>query len=114
MNSEVAEVGTDLYRRAIKYDYQDEGRSGLVEKFWSQTPWMVDAYTGSSMDWRSLEMMHWCKEHFGEENWPLHDIPGDWKRGGVTMNGWTWYGFKTEAMLQEFLTAWPTPEGAEK
>ena len=106
-------IGTDLYLRTISRDYMDEERRALMQQVWSPTPWMVDAYTGTSMDYRHLEVMHWCSEKFGPESWPLHGEPGNWHRGGVTIDGWTWYGFKTEAMLQEFLAAWPTPEGVE-
>lgn len=100
-------IGTDLYLR------MDEERRTLLRQVWSPTPWMVDAYTGACDTYRHLDIMHWCSEKFGPESWPLHGEPGNWHRGAFTVDGWTWYGFKTEAMLQEFLAAWPTPEGVK-
>lgn len=114
MSDVAIEPGTDLYRRAMAYDYGDNDRQALMKQVWEPTPWMADVYTGSGEVGRTLDMIHWCRERFGPESYPIHGVEGAWRRGNATIDGWTWYGFKTEEMLQEFLAAWPTPKGVEK
>lgn len=112
MNATAEQIGTDLYCRTIKFDYNgDHGK--LMEEVWSGTPWMEDVYEGPARGDRRIDMTQWCEDRFGRECWPIHGHPGNWHRGGVTIDGWTWYGFKTKEMLQEFLAAWPTPEGVK-
>ena len=119
MTREVIErtpTGTDLYRRTIEHDYGDQERADLVRKVWDGTPWMVDAYTGS---WstepdRRMSMIEWCVDRFGPPAWPIHGKPGRWQEGGVTIHGWTWFGFDTEDAMLAFVAAWPAPEGVEK
>jgi len=97
--------GSDLYQRQIAPS-EDE----LMHKVWDGTPWMVDAYTGSiSNTGRYREIMEWCQEHFGPEAWPIHGKPGDWHCGGVTIDGWTWMGFRTKGMMERFCKAWSAP-----
>jgi hypothetical protein len=36
---------------------------------------------------------------------------GRWRRGSVTIYGWTWFGFASEADMQLFQATWPTPPG---
>lgn len=104
-------MATDLYHRAISFDYGDEERRALMEKVWSVTPWMVDAFIDS--DEREREVLHWCREHLGDEAWPIHGRPGVWQRGSATINGWTWFGFATEEMMLKFQAQWLDPgEGA--
>ena len=106
-----AEPGTDLYRRMLG---AYEGRDlDLFHRVWDDTPWMVDAYAGSPDSDRRRTMVEWCDDRFGPEAWPIHGRAGDWRLGGVTMNGWTWIGFKTEQQLLEFCAAWPEPEQPE-
>ena len=104
-------AGTDLYERTITYDYGDNDRQELMRKVWSGTPWMVDAYTGSIETDRDREMRQWCRDQFGNECLPIHGRPGRWQRGGATIYGWTWFGFDTEDAMNEFIKAWPAPEG---
>ena len=75
-------------------------------------PWMVDAYTGSMSHDRDHEMCDWCREHFGDEAFPIHGRDGDWQRGGATIYGYTWFGFKTEEMMKQFMAVWPDPNVA--
>lgn len=105
----VCEMGNELYQRTITFDYGDPERRSLVEKVWSGTPWMVNAYTGSCGDDRDCEMRDWCFEHFGNEAWPIHGKPGKWHRSGATINGWTWFGFATQEMMRRFEEAFPSP-----
>lgn len=106
-------VGSDLYQRLMAfYDEHNRHNSELHHKVWDGTPWMVNAYTGSSCsDTRYAEMMEWCHERFGEPSWPFSDDPrsGDWRSGNATVYGWTYFGFKTETMMNEFAKAWPNP-----
>src|SRR5579872_1182059 len=107
------QVGTDLYRRILAFDYGDVERADLMSKVWSVTPWMADAYTGSCGEQRERQMIEWCCERCGWQASPIHDIPGSWQRGSATVYGWTWFGFADEADLIAFLEAWPTPAGIE-
>jgi hypothetical protein len=109
----MSEQGTELYRRTIAYDLGDPERNELMAQVWSGTPWMVDAYTGSHDDPRQYEIIAWCREMFGPEAWPIHGKPGQWHRGGATIDGWNWIGFATESQMQQFLERWPAPEGVE-
>lgn len=98
--------GTDLYRRIIAHA-QGRSHEALTRKAWDPTPWVVDVFDGSPDDEERYTMMEWCTEHFGPESWPIHDRPAKWYRGGATVDGWTWYGFATEEMMNQFLEAWP-------
>lgn len=77
---------------------------------------MTDAYTGGMArgDERYSEIMEWCRDHFGPEAWPIHDKPGEWHCGGATVYGWTWMGFATKEMMDNFAEAWPLPDGVIK
>lgn len=103
-------MATDLYKKMLDYDYGDDNRRNFMEKIWSGTPWMVDAYTGGYDDDRMRYMVDWCRERFGDEAWPIHGKPGSWQRGRVAFFGWTWFGFATPTQMSEFMAAWPNPE----
>ncbi len=103
--------GSDLYRRSMTYYEEHDSDPALQHKVWDATPWMVNAYTGSMTEDRDTEMRLWCFEQFGDEAWPIHGKPGNWHRGGATIYGWTWFGFATERMMNEFIAAWPIPDG---
>ena len=107
-------MGSDLYKRAMAYYDEHDRDPALQHQVWDGTPWMVDAYTGrqSRGDDRYQEMMQWCYDRFGDPAWPFTDKPrpGDWRGGNATVFGWTWFGFKTEAAMNEFIEAWPAPE----
>jgi hypothetical protein len=110
--------GTDLYRKTMSEDYGDPKLLELQRKVWSPTPWMIDVYEGDGRD-KEREIRNWCLRNLGTESSPIHDRDiGEvyahervWHRGNVTMHGWTWYGFKTEAMMKRFQEAWPSPNG---
>lgn len=105
-------AGTELYHSAISYDYGDPKRNELMEKVWRGTPWIVDCFTGGWHADRDREagIREWCTSRWGREAWPIHGHPGSWHRGSATVYGWTWMGFETEAMMLEFMAAWPTPD----
>lgn len=109
-----AVAGSDLYRRAIlEYDYGDPERNELMRRVWRITPWMLDCFTGSWSDCdRQHEIVTWCTNQFGPQAFVLGGRPGRWQRGSATIFGWTWMGFETEAMMLEFMAAWPTPDDA--
>lgn len=94
-------AGSDLYHRALAFNGDPE-RGALMQKVWQGTPWMVDAYTGSRDTGRHHKIMTWCREQFGPEAWPLHGHPGEWHASSVTIHGWTWMGFATQAQLRLF------------
>ena len=102
-------AGTDLYRSALAFNDDDPERQALMAQVWRDTPWMVDAYTGSHDTDRRHDLMEWCREQFGPEAWPIHGLPGQWHSGGATVDGWTWMGFATEARMRQFMERWPAP-----
>ena len=107
--------GTDLYREVVAHALDDTGTGGLMVEFWSQTPWMVNAYTGDNSpegQARGRKIRQWCTERYGWESL-FPGAEGKWQRGAIGIFGWTWMGFATEAMMTEFLAAWPPPEGVE-
>ena len=100
--------GTEIYHQLMASPQGDE----LMHKVWDNTPWIIDCYTESiSYHGRYQKIRNWCVENFGNEAWPIHDKPGNWTVGGATINGWTWIGFHTEKMMNEFLKQWPAPNG---
>jgi hypothetical protein len=103
--------GNELYHRTISFDYGDEDRRALMEKVWTVTPWMVNAFTGSINDPREREIAEWCRAEFGDEAWPIHGRPGSWQRGSATIHGWTFLGFDTPEKLAAFEARWPDPAG---
>lgn len=108
--------GSKLYQDAMAYyDANPTQDAALQHEVWDGTPWMVDAYTGNWEDGRERLMLLWCQEQFGPEAWPFSDTPrpGNWKRGGATVFGWSWFGFATEEQMKQFIEAWPAPEGVE-
>lgn len=105
---------TELYRKAINYDYGSQETSDLMLKVWSPTPWMVEVYSGGYNKHRDREdkIMKWCREHFGNEASPIHSKDGAWHRGGATVHGYTWFGFSTKEAMDLFVSEWG--EGSEQ
>lgn len=68
---------------------------------WEPTPFMIDVNVGDADD----EIMRWLRLNLGYESSPMHRREGVWKRASVTMNGCSWFGFKTQALLDRFITA---------
>lgn len=104
-------MATELYRKTMEWADRKLDADGvdLQHKVWDATPWMVDVYTGRIGEERDRDMRLWCEDAFGDEAWPIHGRPGAWHRGGATVDGWTWFGFETEVMMERFLAAWPEP-----
>jgi hypothetical protein len=106
-------MSTRLYEQYVMGDTSEHG--DLNRRVWAGTPWIIDAYTGrdSLGDNRANDMLWWLTEEMGEQAWPFgpNPRPGRWYRGSATINGWTWFGFATEADMQTFLARWPAPEG---
>jgi hypothetical protein len=108
-------MSTDLHKQMVAFNYGDGERCALMEKVWRDTPWMVDVYSGGYSNDRNREhaILTWCYKQFGDQSSPIHDRPGTWQRGSATINGWTWFGFATEAQMLAFVEHWPMPEGIE-
>lgn len=103
---------TPIYELIINKTIEMGGDGKLQEKVWNPTPWVIDVYLGEMDDDRieyiaEKKLRDWCNSFAGKESWPIHDRPGDWYRAGFTADGWTWIGFKTEEMMDEFIMAWP-------
>lgn len=94
--------GSDLYRQMLAFDYGDEARRGIMEEVWTVTPWIIDAHSGSINSDTERALISWCRSTFGDEALPIHGRPGEWQRGSATIHGWTWFGFRTEAQLDQF------------
>lgn len=106
-------MSTRIYEGLMTHDYGDAHLANIMRAVWKDTPWMVNAFTGSSGGKRWEEIREWCVERFGPEAWPLHGRPGRWYSGGTILYGWRWMGFDTEEAMREFEAAWPTPPGAQ-
>ncbi len=107
-------AGTDLYRSILAFNDDDPERKALMARVWRDTPWMVDAYTGSHDSDRRHHLLEWCHEQFGPEAAPIHGRPGSWHSGGATVYGWTWMGFATEDQMCKFMARWPAPTFDER
>jgi len=103
---------TPLFERTMAFEHANAETTALMRKVWEPTPWMVSAYTGRGRDReRECEMLMWCYDNIGPQASPIHDKPGRWQRGNATVDGWTWFGFTSEADMQAFVARWPAPEG---
>jgi hypothetical protein len=100
-----AAQGSALFSRAMAE------ADDLMRSVWAGTPWMLEAYTGGPDDERWEQIAYWCENQFGPEAWPIHGHVGKWHRGGATVNGFTWMGFATEEMMNQFQAAWPNNKG---
>ena len=96
--------GTELYQQVINYEGKAKDITSMV---WEPTPYMMDVYTGG----RRYEMQGWLTERWGRACSPIHEREGLWQFGNATIDGYTWLGFATEEMMQEFLEHWPQEEG---
>jgi len=96
--------GTELYRDVIKW--KGYTNPELIRKVWEPTPYMIDVYTGGHTSTRRYEMREWLTERWGQACSPIHGREGLWQFGNATINGYTWLGFATKEMMQEFLRAW--------
>ncbi len=94
-------AGSALYHRVM------EQADDLMRKVWSGTPWMTEVYTERCDSLLDGAIRDWCYEQYGPEAWPIHGHAGKWHRGGATINGFTWFGFETEAMMNGFKAAFP-------
>lgn len=106
-------IGSRLYHRTIEWSEANLTAEGLAlnHKVWDGTPWMVNAFTGPIVEDRMHEIISWCRERFGPEAWPIHGKPGNWHRGGATVQGWTWFGFATKEAMQQFEAEWGPFDG---
>ena len=100
-------MGSHLYENTMAY-YEAKGEevSKLMHQVWDLTPWMLDVHEGPIPNMRYLEMIKWCHERWGKPAWWPSGQPGAWQRGGVTVNGFTWWGFDTLGKMQEFEINW--------
>lgn len=104
-------MSTVLFQKTMHW--ADENGEELMRKVWEPTPWIVNVYTGPGHpDRRNQDMLEWCDKNLGEASYPIHGREGVWHQGSATVNGWTWFGFATEEMMNRFLEAWPTPLSA--
>lgn len=107
--------GTDLFDRALAFDYGDAERAALMRKVWTPTPWMVDCFTDRTNSERDRSIREWCYDNLGDQAHPIHGREGRWQWGSATIHGWTWIGFASEAELALFLTAFsPLPSPTDK
>jgi len=106
---------TPLYRNIIEHGQTSFAADVLTRKVWSNTPWVAHVYFGRGNEERidiEHKILAYCTEHFGQEAWPIHDKPGNWYRGGATVDGWGWIGFHTEETMLQFFAHMPNQPDA--
>lgn len=96
--------GSKLFKQMIAVISDSEKTSELMKELWSPTPWMIDAFTDSNDSERYREILDWCHNKWGRESNNVEDR--NWRVGGATVYGYTWYGFKTKQMMNEFIHKW--------
>lgn len=96
--------GTELYQQVI--NWKGYTNPELMRQVWEPTPYIIDVYTGGRHDDRGYEIREWLTERWGRACSPIHGHEGLWQFGNATINGYTWLGFATEEMMQEFLRTW--------
>lgn len=103
-------MATDLYRSIIAWgEARGADDASLAHEVWDMTPWVVDVFDSPTRDnARRMDMMHWCREKWGDEAWWQSGRKGAWQSGCATVDGWTWWGFDDETKMIEFTAAWPS------
>ena len=96
--------GTELYRKVV--NWEEHTTSDFLRMVWEPTPYMIDVYTGGPTSGRRYEMHEWLTERWGPEGSTIHGHEGLWQFGDASIDGYTWLGFATKEMMQEFLRAW--------
>lgn len=102
-----------LYDSIIEHSRKKENEEGLAlsHKVWDPTPYVLDVYMGKDNycgeGKDEYNIREYCKKNFGKQSWPIHNKPANWYRGGATVYGWTWLGFKTKEMMDKFILDWP-------
>ena len=93
---------TELYDKIIKHGETSCAGSDLTHKLWDHTPWVIDVFFGGHNSESERSILDYCFCNFGPEAWPIHGKPGNWYRGGATVDGSGWIGFHTAAMMEQF------------
>jgi hypothetical protein len=104
---------TELYTNALNYykGKMSQEDADLHIKVWQPTPYMIDVFTGETREEyliMSKKIHDWCLDNLGKSHYSICNKIGVWQRGGATVDGWTWYGFKTEEMMNKFKEVWQT------
>jgi len=107
-------IATALHAQILSMNSGDDSRDQLMRDVWQSFPIAVDVHTGriGCVDYQAMRA--WCRAQFGRE--AFLGEGGEWQTGGATVNGWTWFGFKTHAQLEAFRAQFPPAaiEGIEK
>lgn len=96
-------AGSPIFRKMLAEQYADRTILETLKRAWLPTPWMVNVRNSGRYD--RLVIRNWCNHNLGSESVRHLEIDGNWREGNVTMNGLTWYGFKTEELMKRF-QAW--------
>lgn len=105
-------MATEIYNSIIAWNTERGPEdAALAHEVWDMTPWVVDVFDGqwSEEPQRRYEMMHWCRDRWGEQAWWPSGRKGAWQMGSATVCGWAWWGFDSEEHMKEFVAAWPNP-----
>lgn len=105
----MAEMGSEIFKRFIQESLPEHKALNL--EVWSPTPWMVDVFVGEYIPHhsRNSEIRNWLQQNFGNESSPIHKALGLWHESSVTIHGYSWYGFKTEKLMNRFLDQFHSP-----
>lgn len=98
---------TDLFDRVINFSYGDPERSEIVRKVWTVTPHMIECYTDRIGSDREISIREWLLENLGHPASPIYNRDGVWQFGGAVVYGWSFLGFATKELLDQFLEAFP-------
>ena len=101
----------------MQHAEKNEEQLVLEKKVWNPTPWVIDVYVGKNDGYVNADegnIREYCIKNFGKQSWPIHGRPANWYRAGMTVLGWTWFGFKTKEMMEKFIEDWPENTKHEK
>lgn len=100
-------MSTRLYH--MMFVVCSERHKEINHKVWDPTPWVINVKSGSEateegiMLWQT--MRNWLINNLGPESQPIFGIKGYWHRGSATVDGWTFIGFSSEALMISFMSA---------
>lgn len=102
-------MSTRLYH--MMFVVCSERHKEINHKVWDPTPWVINVKSGSPSNledetWGT--MRNWLINNLGPESQPIFGIKGYWHRGSATVDGWTFIGFSSEALMISFMNKFPT------
>lgn len=95
-------MSTRIYREALCA--VDSQWHDTIYKIWDHTPWVIDVECGG----RGPEGWLWSIEDYCRLNFgPRPSCRANWHVSCVCIQGWTWIGFHTKEMAEQFIANFP-------